>query len=109
MGGSLMKVTEQILSQIEGNSEQEPLNSIQEKLNIRYERNARIMQHVLANDPEKYTENLIREINKLEKKIQKEYKKVQKRMDSFNSSFSPDSQRKIYELQKEAEELKAFI
>lgn len=103
-----MQITENILSKLE-NSPEEQILEIKTKLNLKHERNARIMLHVLENNPEKYTESLIREINKLEKKIQKEYKKMQRKIDSFNNEFSADNQNKIRSLKEEMQELKAFI
>jgi len=104
-----MDTSTRMLSEIENNHELKDTDVIQKKLNLKYERNARIMLHILENKPEKYQENLTREVNKLEKKIDKEYRKIQKQLTSYNSSFPLKSEQRIGELQSEIKELQAFI
>ena len=101
-----MESTKELLEHIEYGGEENQINSIKQRYHLRSERNARVLLHILENDPQRYPEKLQKEVFKLENKLYKEQKRLIKKQESYLSQFSGNHQRKLQELKAELEELR---
>lgn len=101
-----MQISKDILSALEENTEEGKLYKLKNNLQLQSDRTARVVLHILENDPEKYQQKVQKEIIKLENKIEKEYKKMHKKIDSFIQNHNYNKEQKISVLKQELAELK---
>lgn len=102
-----MSTVEQVLAILEGD-ETKKIEQVKAKLNVQFERNARVILHILETCPEKYPQKIAKETHKLEEKLDKEYRKMNRKINSYSNTETMNLS-KVTELKYELAELQQLL